>query len=210
MINAIAQQLLGLTEIGGNQLLGMDPNALKRCSELQGNIIAIELTDLEKTLYCHPGSWGLRLSLQTPGREIDATIRGRLVGLINLSVQEQKASTSIQERIEISGNPKVAQQFQKLLSELDIDWEEKLSQFTGDIMAYRIGQGIQKTQQWLKNSLHSVALSSREYLQEESHQLPTQPEFEAFKYAVTDLRHDVDRLEALLNHFLQQQDSNHT
>ena len=203
MIDQLANQFLGLAEIGGNRLLGMDPHVLELCRDLQGHIIAIELTDLDKTLYCHPGSWGIRLSLQVPGKAADATIRGHLLGLINLSLQEHKASTSIQERIEIVGNPAVAQKFQRILSELDIDWEEQLSQITGDILAYRIGQGLRKTQQWVRDSLSSVAYSGKEYLQEEAHQLPTQVEFEHFKQQVTDTRHDVDRLEALLNHYLQ-------
>lgn len=203
MIDQFANNLLGLAEIGGNRLLGLDPEVLTHCSDLQGKIIAIELTDLEKTIYCHPGSWGLRLSLQPPGKDIDASIRGRLFGLINLSTQDHKLSTSIQERIEISGNPAVAQKFQKILTELDIDWEEQLSKITGDIMAFRIGQGVRKTQQWIKESLNSFALSSTEYLQQEVHHVPTKPEFDHFSTAVTDLRHDVDRLEALFDHHLK-------
>ncbi len=210
MINELGNQLLGLAEIGGNRLLGMDPNVLQHCSELQGHIIAIELTDLDKTIYCHPGSWGLRLSLQQPGKEADATIKGRLFGLVNLSMQQEKVSTSIQERVEISGNASVAQKFQKILTELEIDWEEQLSKVTGDIVAFRIGQGIQKTQQWIKEGFNSLSLSSREYLQEEAHHLPTLPEFERFKQAVTDTRHDVERLEALINQLIQQKNNNQT
>lgn len=204
MIDELAQQALGLAEIGGNRLLGMDANALSHCAELQGRIIAIHLTDLEKTLYCHPGSWGLRLSLQAPGKDADATIRGRVMALVNLSLQQDKLSTSIQERVEIVGDAKVAQKFQKILSELDIDWEEQLSQVTGDILAYRLAQGLRKTREFVKNSFESLTLSGREYLQEETHHLPTQPEFEQFKNGVTDLRHDADRLQALLQHILRQ------
>ena len=202
MINELGNQLLGLAEIGGNRLLGMDPKVLRLCGELQGQIIAIELTDLQQTIYCHPGSWGLRLSLQTPGKAADATIRGRLLGLINLSLQQEKVSTSIQERVEISGNASVAQKFQKILTELDIDWEEQLSGVTGDIMAFRIMQGIRNTRQWVRDSFDSLSLSGREYLQEESRQLPTKVEFERFKQNVTDTMHDVERLQARLNQLL--------
>ena len=95
MLEQIGNQLLGLAEIGGNRLLGMDPEVLQHCTELQGSIIAIHLTDLDKTIYCHPGSWGLRLSLQKPGKAVDSTIRGRLMGLVNLSLQQEKLSASI-------------------------------------------------------------------------------------------------------------------
>jgi len=200
----VGQQLLGIAEIGSNKLLGMDDHVLKYCEQLQGHIIAIELTDLEQIIYCHPGSWGMRLSLQAPGKSADATIRGRLIGLVNLSLQQEKLSTSMQEHIEIVGNPKVAQQFQKILSELDIDWEEQLSKFTGDVLAFRIGQGIRKTRQHVKQTMQSLTLSGREYLQEESHQMPTLPEFTKFHQGVTDTRHDVDRLAARIDVLIAQ------
>lgn len=200
MINDLAHNLLGLVEAAGNRLLAMDELAIQRCTELQGRIVAIELSDLSKMFYFHPGSWGLRVSLQAPDREVDATIRGRLGSLISLSQQQDKISTSIQERIEISGDTRVARKFEKILTDLDIDWEDQLSVYTGDIAAYRIGQGLRKTRTWLDEALQSTLLSTREYLQEESNQLPTLPEFEAFSREVTELRHAVDRLEALLDH----------
>jgi len=203
MSNAISNGLIGLAEIGSNRILDMDSRALERCKDLQGRIIAIELTDLEKSIYCHPGSWGLRFSLQPPTKDADASIRGRLVGLINLSMHKDKASTSIRERIEISGNPSIAQKFQRVLTELDIDWEEQLSHLTGDILAFRINQALNKSRNWFKESVESLSLSGREYLQEEAHHLPTKPEFELFQHSVTDLRHDVDRLEALLNQWIE-------
>jgi ubiquinone biosynthesis protein UbiJ len=199
-MNTLEQQLLGLAEIGSNRLLELAPDSEKLCAELQGHIIAIELIDLNRTLYFHPGSWGMRLSLQAPPKDVDATIRGHVLGLISLSGKQDRISTSIRERIEISGNTRVAQKFQKILTGIDIDWEEQLSKYTGDIMAYRVGQGLRKTQNWVMDNLNSFALSGREYLQEETHQLPTQPEFIQFKQAVTSIRDDVERLEALINH----------
>jgi ubiquinone biosynthesis accessory factor UbiJ len=203
MIEQMLNNLLGAAEIGGNHLLGMDQNALQHCSELQGHIIAINFTDVEKTLYCHPGSWGMRISLQKPAKEPSAVIRGRVMALVNLSLNKDKLSTSIQERIEISGNTAAAQKFQKILTELDIDWEQQLSRLVGDAVAFRIFQGLNKTRQWVNDSFKSVAISGRDYLQQESGHMPTKPEFDQFKSEVTDLRHSVERMEALLNHKLK-------
>jgi ubiquinone biosynthesis accessory factor UbiJ len=203
MIEQMLNNLLGAAEIGGNHLLGMDQNALQHCSELQGHIIAINFTDVEKTLYCHPGSWGMRISLQKPAKEPSAVIRGRVMALVNLSLNKDKLSTSIQERIEISGNTAAAQKFQKILTELDIDWEQQLSRLVGDAVSFRIFQGLNKTRQWVNDSFKSVAISGRDYLQQESGHMPTKPEFDQFKSEVTDLRHSVERMEALLNHKLK-------
>ena len=203
MIDQLGNQLLGLAEIGGNRLLGMDPKVLRLCGELQGQIIAIELTDLQQTIYCHPGSWGLRLSLQTPGKAADATIRGRLLGLINLSRQQEKVSTSIQERVEISGNASVAQKFQKILTELDIDWEEQVSRVTGDVLAHQLGNLARKTGDWLRHGRQTLEQDLGEYLQEESRVLPSRIEIENFIADVGATAMAVERLEARLQRLQQ-------
>jgi ubiquinone biosynthesis protein UbiJ len=199
MISEIANNLLGVAEAAANRLLGLDEEALRQCAELQGHIVAIEISDVGRTLYIHPGSWGMRISLQAPPREPDAVIRGRLASLINLSRQQDKISTSIQERIEISGNTAVARRLQNLLGGIAIDWEEQLSRLVGDIAAYRIFQGLDRTRQMLSAGFESLTLSGRDYLQEETRQLPTSAEFELFREQVTTLRNDVERIEALIN-----------
>ena len=203
MLTEITSTLLAITEIGGNRLLAMDQRVLERCNELQGCCINIHVTDLDLELYCHPGSWGIRLSLDEPARVVDATISGRLIALINLAIQQDKLTTSIQEGISINGNAAVAQQMQKIFTELDLDWEEALSHYTGDVLAYRIHQQARKTRDWLRQSVVSLSQTSSEYLREESRLTPTQVEFERFQQQTTALRQDVERAETRLRHLIQ-------
>lgn len=203
MFQPLLTTALGLAEIGSNQLLKMDGDVLAHCEKLSGYCIAIEFIDLEKTLYCQPGSWGVNLSLEAPAKPIDATISGRVMALINLSMQQDKIATSIHERVEIKGNAQIAQQFQKILSELDIDWEEHLAQYTGDVVAVKITQTAKQAHNWLTNSLDSFILNSRDYVQHEVHLSPSLPEFNELKQQVTTIRDDVERLEAKLNYLLQ-------
>ena len=203
LLQTLGQNLLGLGEAFGNRLLALDEQALQGCAELQGRIIALELSDLGQTLYFHPGSWGLRLSQQTPPREPDALIRGRLVGLTSLALEQDRVGTSIQHRIEISGDAQTAQRFQKILTELDPDWEEQLSQWIGDMPAFRIGQALRKLQQTAQQNLQSLKLDGSEYLREEVRMTPTRPEFEHFREQVGELRHDIDRLELMFQRWQQ-------
>ncbi len=203
MLTEITSTLLAFTEIGGNRLLAMDDQVLARCSELQGSCIKIRLTDLDLSLYCHPGSWGMRLSLDEPAKTVDATISGRLIALINLATQDDKVSTSIQGRISINGDAAVAQQMQKIFTDLDLDWEEALSHYTGDILAYRIHQQARAARDWLRKSLGSLSQTSSEYLREEVRLTPTQVEFERFQQQATLLKQDVERAEIRLRHLLQ-------
>lgn len=197
MQNPIPSPLLAFAEIGSNRLLALDEDVIKRCSTLQGKCIAIEITDLEITLYCHPGSWGIRLSQQAP-KDVDATISGRLFALFDLALEDDKISASIRERVSINGDASVAQQMQKILSEIDIDWEEVLSQYTGDVLAFQIHQKARQAKDWLHQSVNAFMQTNSEYMREEARMTPTQPEFERFQQQVTTIKHDVDRAEARL------------
>ena len=203
MVAPFANTLLGFAEIGGNRLLSMDQQVLDRCQELQGHCVEIHITDLDLRLFCHPGNWGIRLSLNQPPKPVDATISGRTMALLNLAMQEDKISTSIQEGISINGNAAIAQQMQKIFTELDLDWEEALSHYTGDILAYRIHQQARKSGDWICQSVISLSQTSSEYLREESRLSPTQVEFERFQQQATILKQDVERAEQRLRQLMQ-------
>lgn len=203
LADSVKSSLLAVAEIGGNRLLAFDDAALAGCREMQGHCISIEVTDLDFRLYCHPGDWGIRLSGNAPAREVDATISGRLMALVNLASQDDKISTSIQERVSFNGNVSLAQKLQRILAGLDIDWEEVLAQQTGDVVAVQLHQRLRRFGDWFRQSADSVLLTSSEYLREEARLSPTQVEFEAFQSRLTELRHDVARTEARLQQIIE-------
>jgi len=190
--------LVAIAEIGGNRLLGLDEVALAECCEMQGSCIAIDITDLDFQLYCHPGNWGIRLSRQSPAREVDASISGRLMALVNLAAQDDKVSTSIRERVKFNGNVALAQRLQRILAGLDLDWEEALAARTGDVLAVQLRQRASQLREWIGQSADSLLNTSSEYLREEARLSPTEAEFEQFQSRLTELRHDVERAEARL------------
>lgn len=203
LLNQIPNTLLAIAEIGSNQLLSLDEQVLARCQALQGRCIGLHLTDLDFKLYCHPGSWGMRFSQEKPTGEVDATISGRVIALVNLSLQEDKISTSIRERVSIQGDVRVAQQMQKILTELDIDWEEVLSKYTGDVIAYQIHKRARGAGEWLRNSTLSLLQTTSEYIREEQRLSPTQVEFLRLQQQTTTLKQDVERSEARLRYLLK-------
>ncbi len=203
MFDTLPNTLLAVAEIGANRLLSFDQQVMARCRALEGCCVAIHLTDLDFKLYCHPGISGIRLSQSEPARRVDATIAGRAFALLNLAQQEDKISASIQQRVRIDGDAAVAQQMQKIFTELEIDWEEILSGYTGDVLAYQIQQRIRGLGNWLRQSTESILQTSSEYLTEEARLSPTQVEFERFQQDVTELKHDVGRTEARLRNLFK-------
>ena len=207
LFDSLQSSLISIAEIGGNRLLGFDEEALARCAELQGHCIAIDITDLDFQVYCHPGDWGIRLSRNPPAREADARISGRLMALINLTAEDDKVSSSIQGRVSFHGNVAMAQKLQRIVGGLDIDWEEILAQSVGDVLAYQIGSRLRAARDWARQSGDSLSRTSSEYLREEARLSPTQVEFDRFQAGVTGLKHDVARVEARLQQLLDKMSS---
>jgi ubiquinone biosynthesis protein UbiJ len=203
LFDSIQNSLIAAAEIGGNRILGFDEAALRGCLEMQGHCIAIDVVDIDFQLYCHPGDWGIRLSREPPARDVDATISGRLMALINLASLDDKVSTSIQERVSFTGNVSLAQKMQKVLAGLDIDWEEALAERTGDVLAFQIHQRVRNLGMWLRQSADSLLQTSSEYLREEARLSPTTVEFDVFQSRLTKLKHDVARSEVRLQHLLE-------
>jgi len=61
-----------------------------------------------------------------------------------------------QDKIQIHGDVKTAQLLVDLLTETDIDLEEMLSQYTGDIVAHEIGKKAEKFKQIAKDSPNPI------------------------------------------------------
>lgn len=202
-LDSLQGSLLAAAEIGGNRLLKYDEITLQGCQEMQGNCIEIDITDLDFQVYCHPGSWGIRISREPPPRDVDATIRGRLMALVSLAAIDDKVTTSIQEQVSFNGNVALAQKMQRLLINLDIDWEEALAEQTGDVLAFQIHQGLHNLGEWLQQSADSLLQTSSEYLREEARLSPTEVEFQALQTRITQLKHDADRSEARLHQLLE-------
>ena len=156
LFDSLQNTLIAVAEIGGNHLLALDEAALRGCAELQGFCIAFDFTDLDFQLYCHPGSWGLRLSRGVPARDVDASISGRLMSLVDLATDDDKLSTSMRERVSFHGNIAIAQKMQAILAGLDIDWEEMLARHCGDVLAFQLHQRARKFSDWLRYGADSL------------------------------------------------------
>lgn len=178
-----------------NQVLALDPDTLERLRALNGKVIAIELQGLDVTLYLIPTDAGLSVFGHFEG-EPDTTLRGTPVGMLRMGLAENAGDSFFAGDVEISGDVELGTQFRDILDDLDIDWEEHLSHITGDVVAHKVGNLLRDAVDWGRKTLDTLGRDGAEYLQEESRDLPTRGEMEAFLAAVDTLRSDVDRLEA--------------
>jgi len=189
------QALTASIESALNQYLSLDPVALSRFSSLEGKIIAIEIKGLNKTLCLFPSTDGFMVLTDFDG-EADATISGTPVALVKMGLAKDPKDVLFSGEIVITGDTAVANKFNHLLSQLDIDWEELLAQNIGDIAAHKIGNLFHNASKWFNRSTNSIILDSGEYIQEEVHLSPSSAELRQFVNKVDGLREATDRLAA--------------
>ncbi|OOZ37162.1 ubiquinone biosynthesis accessory factor UbiJ [Solemya velesiana gill symbiont] len=181
-----------------NRYLALDPAAREKMAGLYGKVIAFELMGLGQTLYLVPSPNRLQVLSAYEG-EADCTLRGTPIALGLMGDPKGSTEQLFAGQVEISGDTDLAHAFGKILAAMDIDWEEQLSHYTGDIIAHEMGNLARTTSQWGKRSLETLGMDLQEYLQEEIRLLPVKPEIDHFLKNVDTLRNDVERMEARIN-----------
>jgi len=151
--------------------LKQDPVALQQCENLEGKVIALDITGLNLSLYFVPGAEGILVAGHYEG-EPDTRLRGSPFGFARLTLGPREDAL-FKGAVEIQGDTEIGQQFQDILSAVDWDWEEQLSQFTGDVIAHQVGSLARKTAKFANSSRNTLQRDISEYLQEEARLLPS-------------------------------------
>ena len=185
-----------------NQLLKQDSTTLEKFAALQGKVIAFELTDLELTLYLFPHTEGIQVKYLYEGKT-DTTLQGNTLAFVNMSLGDATESFFSGD-VRIKGDIELGQHFKRILDQLDLDWEEWLSTYTGDLIAFKAGNLIRSLNSWGKDTLKTLELDAREYIQDEGQLTPHSIELEKFTKNISQLRDDTARLEARVSRLQKQ------
>ncbi len=181
-------------ETSVNLVLKQDPATLEKFASLQGKVIAFEFTDLDLSLYLFPHTEGVQVQYLYHG-QADTTLQGSSLAFINMSLGDSTESFFSRD-IRIKGDIELGQHFKRILDQLDLDWEEWLSAYTGDLVAFKASNLIHSFNSWGKDALKILELDTREYIQDEGQLSPHSTELEDFAENISQLRDDVARLEA--------------
>lgn len=169
-------------------------DALERLQTMQGKLICLHISNPELHLHFLPTTAGIRVATDYDA-EPDVTIHGSALALMRLSAAEDTGKAMLEQGIRIEGDMGLGNRFSDILREIDVDWEELLSQAVGNIVAHQMGQLARDAKSWLDDSAHAMRLNTQEYLQEEARLLPAEAELRRYLDDVDTLRMDVDRLD---------------
>ena len=196
-----------------NRALTLDPETGKALHALDGQRISLtfENTNLALTLVVdndkirvEPATEGAHLSLRS---SLHTVISQLPTFLSNLS--STSSNTPPMGRMHISGDVELARQLQLLAQRFDPNWQKPFTDLFGDIFGVQLFNtltfGLQQARTICKDLAHNAA----EYITEESCDVLTHAELDAFYDDVDTLRDDVQRLAACVS-LLQSYSSNST
>jgi ubiquinone biosynthesis protein UbiJ len=178
-----------------NTAIRLDEEKGQAFKGLEDKVIKITLTPVSSPLYFLFTNYMVSVQNQLTG-EPDAAIECTLFDFMSLPLN-RTLPTSL-----IEGDRALAMQFIDGLCGLDIDWEEHLSHYTGDLVAFKIGHGIRSFFEQKQTTKNNLGETVKEYLQFEINTLPTQHQVKHFEQEVQQTQDEVDqlaiRIEALL------------
>lgn len=175
-----------------NTFVSLDASAKKNQKTLVGKIICLEFIDINQHFFmCFTAD---KICLQSECmKKPDLSVSGSCAAFIKMAIN--KHQTSMPMDMEVSGSAHLAQEFQHFLKHLDVDWEEHLSHFTGDVVATDAGKLARNFKKLVKKTFHSLAVNSKEFLEEEKKIIASKTDVADFCAQVDELRHHIARLE---------------
>lgn len=171
--------------------------ARELCARLDGKIVAIRVRDTALAMYFVFAEEAVELSVAAE-HEPDVVITASIVTLATM-IGSDGAAAIRDGKVDLTGNAGAAEAFRDLLGYTKPDIEEELSKVVGDAAAHRLGQLAAGLRDWALDARKTMGGNIREYLQEESRDVPSRYEVEQFTHKVDALRDDVARFEARLS-----------
>jgi ubiquinone biosynthesis protein UbiJ len=189
----LKKKLLKTLTTAINKVLSLDPESADKLKKLDGKIIQFEISKPDFIIFLQFNNTGAHL-LHKHTEQVDITVKGTAANLIKLS--QQAGLNLYDSNVKIIGDMGLADEIRKILSQLELDWEGGLAEYTGDEAAHHIGQIARSGLKWLKTARENLHQDIKEYAQEEIRVLPTRLEMDHFTTEVTRLRNDTERMEA--------------
>lgn len=199
-------------EFAVNRTLAYDPGSQAALAHLAGKSLAVRFTQPALSLYFDFVDERVRVAgyREMPA---DCTLTGSLPAVLGLLWREHHSLAD--SGVNVMGDVGVLQQLQRILTELDLDWEQALGEATAgitgpanaELLTHPLAQFLRGRGHWLRRQANTMPDWLRDYVTEEMRLLPSPHEITAFSQDVDDVRAAVDRLEARLRKLRQTLDT---
>ncbi|MFA0626284.1 SCP2 domain-containing protein [Vibrio sp. 10N.222.49.A3] len=184
-----------------NTFVNDDPALVRRLSRLKGQIIQVNLKELNKTL-TFVFSQQIDVLSDYEGQP-DCYLSLNLSVLPELREQSNITKLIKQDKLILEGDIQLAQKFAQLMTDCKPDLEEWLSRVTGDVVAHTLVQGVKNVGGLVAKQATKHQNHLAQVLTEEWKIAPVPLEVAHFCDQVDDVKSSAARLEAKLNALLE-------
>jgi ubiquinone biosynthesis protein UbiJ len=198
-----AQLITSVIELAMNQLLKLDDDSQQRLKKVSGKSLQVTIKELPwPLLFSFSEQIDIRAvitlddDLEPTSEPVDCLIELNLETLPKLKDNSQLTKLIQQKQLNLIGDIYVAQTFSALLKDLDVDWEEQLSGFTGDVVAHQTFSSMRTLFDAAKAQIQQGAIELGEHLTQSDSIAVKPSEMMEFSRDVSDLRSTTERLSA--------------
>ena len=191
---ALHAAALGALEGTINRALSLAPLGGEELTPFEDEMFALHCTAPQFELYLYPGRNSVRLAGIHEG-PVTTSIRGEASDFTELASSQDPAATLINGALELEGDSAPLIELQKVLSNLDIDWEAPLVDTLGDVAGHQLAEVLRIGFSWGSKAVNSLTRQLEEFIHEEARLSPPRLELEDFYADVRDLGQHVERLQ---------------
>ncbi|CAH8241683.1 Ubiquinone biosynthesis accessory factor UbiJ [Vibrio aestuarianus] len=185
-----------------NTLIQDDPLLGRRLSRLKGQVIQVNLKELNKTL-TFIFSQQIDVLADYEGKP-DCYLSLNLSVLPQLREQANITQLIKQDKLVLEGDIQLAQKFAQLMTDCKPDVEEWLSRITGDVVAHTLVQSMKNAGQLLQAQVSKHQNHMAQVLTEEWRLFPGSLEVAYFCDQVDDIKSQAARIEVKIQQLLEQ------
>ncbi len=184
-----------------NSLQKLDAMAAARRDKLSGLVFSVEIKEIGKPLFFVISRQQIDVLSRFEGQP-DCIIRLSAGAIDDLKDSSKTTQLILEEKLEVEGDIQKVQQFGELLTEMEIDWEEHLSHYVGDILAHKACYGAKQLKNIADAQFFRMHKNAAAYVTEELRLAPGPLEVACFCDDVEQLQRDFDavnkRVETLI------------
>jgi ubiquinone biosynthesis protein UbiJ len=181
-----------------NAALEYDPATQRQIAALEGKLLLIESNLPPLKLAIEATSSGIMLHSNWQD-SADTTVSGSLIAMLSLAASSDQHISFAGTGISVTGDLGFLIEINKLMRNLDVDWEGALAAIIGDIPAHLLAKQLRSSSKTAADMGRRAKSAAAEIAQEELRATPSESEYDEFSQRVRHLSTEVERAAARMN-----------
>ena len=161
-----------------------------------GKVIAIYCTSPDISIYASIDESGFVAIQNYSEADVTVALTGSWRDFQAVATASDPAGALVNSDVTVTGDTAALMEIQKIVVDMDIDWESPLVSSLGDVVGHQLAVVIRSVWSWRQDSHQRLKRQVSEFIIEEGQLSPSKYEIDAFLNDVDDLVLKVDRLES--------------